>query len=57
MLEEIHALEENQTWDLVDLPEGKKSVGCKWVFTVKVNPDGSMATLKAKLMAKGYAQT
>lgn len=57
MLEEIHALDENHTWDLVDLPKGKKVVGCKWVFTVKVNPDGSVARLKARLVAKGYAQT
>ncbi|OIT33138.1 putative mitochondrial protein, partial [Nicotiana attenuata] len=48
MLEEIHALEKNHTWDLVDLPSGKKAVGCKWVFTVKVNPDGSVARLKAR---------
>jgi len=57
MLDEIHALEENHTWDLMDLPKGKKPVGCKWVFTVKVNPDGSIARLKASLVAKGYAQT
>ncbi|XP_070026458.1 uncharacterized protein [Nicotiana sylvestris] len=57
MLEEIHALEDNHTWDLVDLPKGKKPVGCKWVFTVKVNPYGSVARLKARLVAKGYAQT
>ena len=36
MLEEIHALGENYTWDLVDLPEGKKSIGSKWVITVKI---------------------
>ncbi|OIT32260.1 hypothetical protein A4A49_57773, partial [Nicotiana attenuata] len=48
MLEEIHALEDNHTWDLVDLSKGKKPVGCKWVFTVRVNPDGSVARLKAR---------
>lgn len=57
MFEEIHALEENRTWDLVDLPNGKRPVGCKWVFTVKFNPGGSVTRLKATLMAKGYAQT
>lgn len=45
------------TWDLVDLPEGKKAAGCKWVFAVKVNLYGSVARLKATLVAKGYAQT
>ncbi|RVX21101.1 Retrovirus-related Pol polyprotein from transposon TNT 1-94 [Vitis vinifera] len=55
MLEEICALEDNHTWKLVDLPQGKKVVGCKWVFAVKVNPDGSVAQLKARLVARGYA--
>ncbi|RVW62844.1 Retrovirus-related Pol polyprotein from transposon TNT 1-94 [Vitis vinifera] len=36
---------------------GKKVVGCKWVFAVKVHPDGSVARLKARLVARGYAQT
>ena len=47
----------NGTWDLVRLPIGKKVLDCRWVFTVKVNPDGSIAQLKALLAAKGYAQT
>ena len=37
------------------LPVWKKVIGCRWVFTVKVNPDGSIARLKAHLVAKGYA--
>ena len=35
---------------------GKKSIRCRWVFAVKVNPDGSVARLKTRLVAKGYAQ-
>ena len=35
---------------------GKKAIGCRWVFAVKVNPDGSVARLKARLVAKGYTQ-
>lgn len=56
MEEEMAALEENQTWDLVDLSAGKAAIGCKWVYVVKMNPDGSVARLKARLVAKGYAQ-
>ena len=57
MIEEIDVLTDNGTWDLVRLPARKKAIGCRWIFTVKVNPDGSTARLKARLEAKGYAQT
>ena len=55
VIKEMDALTDNGTWDLVRLPAGKKVIGCRWVFTVKVNPDGSIAQLKARLVAKGYA--
>jgi hypothetical protein len=57
MKEEMHALEKNKTWELVQLPEGKKAVGCKWVFTVKQTPEGKVERYKARLVAKGYSQT
>ena len=57
MIEEMDALNGNGTWNLVHLPTGKKAIGCRWVFVVKVNQDGSVARLKAWLVAKGYAQT
>ena len=57
MIEEMDALTDNGTWDLVRLHAKKKVIGCRWVFTVKVNPDRSIAQLKAHLVAKGYAQT
>ena len=40
VIEEMKALQKNNTWKIVDLPGGKHPVGCKWVFTVKYNPDG-----------------
>jgi len=57
VLEEMRALEKNNTWSLVELPQDKKVVGCKWVFTVKVKPDGSVERYKARLVAKGFTQT
>ena len=57
MIEEMDALTNNGTWDLVRLPIGKKDIGCRWMFTVKVNLDGSIAWLKVGLVGKGYAQS
>ena len=57
MIEEMNALDETGTWNLVHLSTRKKAIGCRWVFVVKVNLDGSVARLKARLVAKEYAQT
>lgn len=51
------ALEKNDTWDLGDLRRNKVLVGCKWVYTVKLKPDGIVNRYKARLVAKGYTQT
>ncbi|RVW35033.1 Retrovirus-related Pol polyprotein from transposon TNT 1-94 [Vitis vinifera] len=55
--EEIQALEKNGTWEISELPEGKRPVGCKWIFTVKHYPDGSINRFKAQLVAKGFTQS
>ena len=34
---EISSIEENNTWELVDLPEGTKVIGVKWIFKTKFN--------------------
>ena len=56
MVDEMAALHSTGTWDLVVLPVGKFPVGCCWVYTVKVGPDGQVDRLKARLVAKGYTQ-
>ena len=35
MEDEIMALEKAGTWTLVDLPSGKKAIGCKWVLLLR----------------------
>ena len=50
---EMEALEKNHTWELVPLPHGKKTVGCRWVYTVKHHPDWSIEQYKARLVVKG----
>jgi hypothetical protein len=54
---ETKALHQNGMWELVPLPLAKKIVGCKWVYTVKFNLDGSIEWLKARLVDKGYTET
>ena len=56
ILEEISALEKNKTWELSELPSGKRAVGCKWIFTIKHEADGSVERFKARLVAKGFTQ-
>ncbi|KAH9288125.1 hypothetical protein KI387_032242, partial [Taxus chinensis] len=46
----------NNTWQLVDLPPGKKPIGCKWIFKTKYKSDGTIDKYKARIVAKGYAQ-
>ena len=53
----MKALEKNNTWEKVNLPKGKTSMGCKWVFTVKFNLDGSLERYKVKLVAKSFTRT
>ncbi|MCO5604044.1 hypothetical protein L7F22_058201 [Adiantum nelumboides] len=55
--EEIVALDVNKTWELVPLSEGKKDIGCKWLYKVKQKDDGTIERYKTRLVAKGYAQT
>ena len=55
MEEEMHALAENKTWDLVEAPKGVTPIRCRWVYKVKYNTDGSVNQYKARLVAKGYA--
>jgi len=52
MMEELQALQANNTWSLVQLPSGKPIVGCRWVYKV----DGTLEKYKARLVAQGFTQ-
>ena len=45
------------TWTLTQLPKEKRTVGCKWVFSIKHKADESIERYKVRLMAKGYTHT
>lgn len=55
MDDEMQSLRDNNTFTLTNLPEGKNTVGGKWVYAVKRNMDGS-DKYKARYVAKGYSQ-
>lgn len=56
MDEECSALMENDTWDLVPLPKGRKIVRCRWIYPKYIVVDGEMSKYKAQIVAKGYSQ-
>ncbi|KAL0355474.1 UNVERIFIED_CONTAM: Retrovirus-related Pol polyprotein from transposon TNT 1-94 [Sesamum radiatum] len=56
MADEIEGFENNNTWYLTPLPEGKQAIGSKWFYKLKLSPDGSVSRYKARLVAKGYTQ-
>ena len=53
---EMEVLQRNNTWKIVPLPPGEKTVGCKWVFNVKFHADGFIERYKTHLIAKGFTQ-
>ncbi|KAL4574406.1 hypothetical protein LXL04_021235 [Taraxacum kok-saghyz] len=56
MSKELHALDDNHTWDIVKLPKGKKPIACRWVYKIKYKANGSIERHKARLVAKGFTQ-
>jgi histone deacetylase 1/2 len=54
MKEEYDALLRNKTWTLVPPPTHKQPIGCKWVFRVKENPDGTVTSTKPDLLLRVF---
>ncbi|CAI7775821.1 unnamed protein product [Closterium sp. NIES-53] len=57
MESELKSIEENGTWELVELPEGHKAITSKWLFKIKSDADGKIERYMSRLVAKGYQQT
>ena len=56
MFNEMTDLYSSGTWEFVSLPSGNSTVGCRWVYAVKIGPYCQVDRLKARLVAKGYIQ-
>lgn len=56
MTQELTALAQNNTWQLVPPNPSQNLIGCKWIFRVKKRSDGTVERFKARLVAKGYNQ-
>ena len=56
MLEEMKAIEENETWELVDPSPGCRPIALKWVYKVKRDERGAIVKHKARLVARGFVQ-
>ncbi|CAJ2644109.1 unnamed protein product [Trifolium pratense] len=56
MNDEMKSMTDNDVWDLIKLPEGKKPIGCKWIFKTKRDSKGNIERYKARLVAKGFTQ-
>jgi len=54
MEEKIKFMRDNDIWDLIELPEGVKPIGCKWIFKTKRDSMGNIERYKARLVAKGF---
>jgi hypothetical protein len=53
MHEKMNSLHKNNTYELVELPKGKKALRNKWVF--KLKKDGEkLVKYKARLVVKGF---
>ncbi|CAI7915601.1 unnamed protein product [Closterium sp. NIES-54] len=56
MESELKSIEENDTWELVELPEGCKAIMSKWLFKIKSDADSKIEHYKSRVVAKGYQQ-
>ena len=53
MRSELKSMDENQVWNLIDLPDGARPIKCKWVFKKKADMDGNVSVYKERLVEKG----
>lgn len=45
---------ENNIWELIKMSLDKRAIDVKWIFKLKLEPNGEIARHKAKLVARGF---
>lgn len=53
---EMAQLRTRGSWELGDLPEGRKVIGCRWVYAIKRDTASAIIKYKARLVAQGFSQ-
>jgi ATP-binding cassette subfamily B (MDR/TAP) protein 1 len=56
MDDEYASLMKNNTWEIVQLPDGRAVIKCRWVFDIKPGYEGVPERYKARLVALGCSQ-
>ena len=56
VIEELNAININNTWELTKLPANKKATDVKWVFKLKLKLNGEITKHKARLVARCFMQ-
>ena len=56
MKDDVKALQDNETWDLVRPPTDRDVIPGKWVYKLKLEPSGQVDKYKARYVAKGFKQ-
>ena len=56
MQEEFDSIKKNKTFELVELPQDRKAINCKWVYKLKKDKEGNLKRYKARLVARGDSQ-
>jgi hypothetical protein len=56
MRNEMESPHHNKVWKVMELPDGRKAIGGKWIFKRKVNEHGDVNRYKARYVAQGFSQ-
>lgn len=56
MNEKLDSLKDNHTWEICELPEGKKAIGCKWLYKTKYKANESIERYESRLVIMGNKQ-